>query len=73
MVALKPAKKVGADATGLRQSRRDCAWSSAGESGRREYVKLHALFNLETRAVETFEATREPSTSAGILRSSSLT
>ena len=54
---LKPARKVGADATGLRQSRRDCAWSSASDSGRREYVKLHALFNLETRTVETFEAT----------------
>lgn len=54
---LKPAKKVGVDATGLRQSRRNCAWSSAGESGRREYVKLHALFNLEARTVETFEVT----------------
>jgi len=54
---LKPAKKVGADATGLRQSRRDCAWSSTSEGGRREYVKLHALFNLETRTVEAFEAT----------------
>jgi len=53
----KPAKKVGADATGLRQSRRDCAWSSTSEEGRRGYVKLHALFNLETRTVETFEAT----------------
>jgi len=54
---LKPVKKVGADATGLRQSRRDGAWSSTSESGRRQYVKLHALFNLETRTVETFEAT----------------
>lgn len=54
---LKPAKKVGVDATGLRQSNRDGAWSSAGESGRREYVKLHALFNLEARTVETFEVT----------------
>lgn len=52
---LKPAKKVGADATGLRQSRRDRAWSST--SNRRGYVKLHALFNLETRTVEKFEAT----------------
>jgi len=55
---LEPAKKVGADATGLRQSRRDCAWSSASDSGRRGYVKLHALFNLEARTVETFETTR---------------
>lgn len=55
---LEPAKKVGADATGLRQSGRDCAWSSTSEGGRREYVKLHALFNLETRTVETFETTR---------------
>jgi len=55
---LEPSKKVGADATGLRQSRRDCAWSSTGEDGRRGYVKLHALFNLETRAVEVFMITR---------------
>lgn len=54
---LKPAKKLGVDATGLRQSRRDCAWSSTSESDRRGYVKLHGLFNLETRTVETFEAT----------------
>lgn len=53
---LKPAKRLGADATGLRQSRRDCACSSTSESGRWEYVKLHALFNLETRTVEAFEA-----------------
>lgn len=55
---LEPARNVGADATGLRQSRRDCAWSSKGESDKREYVKLHALFNLETGTVETFIATR---------------
>jgi len=54
----KSAEKVGADATGLRQSRRNCAWSSACAGGKREYVKLHALFNLETRTVEAFEATR---------------
>lgn len=54
---LNPAKQVGVDATGLRQSRRDCAWSSTSNSGRRGYVKLHGLFNLETRTVETFEAT----------------
>ena len=54
---LKPSKKLGADATGLRRSRRDCAWSSTSESGRRGYLKIHALFNLETRTVETFEAT----------------
>jgi len=55
---LEPAKKMGADATGLRQSRRDCAWSSTSEGGRREYVKPHALFNLETRTVERFGTTR---------------
>jgi transposase len=54
---LKPAKKVGPDATGLRQTRRDCAWSSASRSGRRQYLKLHALFNLESRTLEAFEAT----------------
>ncbi|MEA2089313.1 MAG: transposase [Thermoproteota archaeon] len=54
---LKPARKLGVDATGLRQSRRDCAWSSASDGGRRGYVKLHGLFNMETRAVENFEAT----------------
>lgn len=52
---LNPARKVGADATGMRRSMRDCAWSSTSE--RREYVKLHALFNLETGTVETFVAT----------------
>jgi len=55
---LKTPRKVGADATGMRQSRRDCAWSSTSEDGKREYVKLHALFNLETRAVEVFMITR---------------
>jgi len=54
---LKPAKKVDPDATGLRQSRRDCAWSSTSNSGRRQYLKLHALFNLESRTLEAFEAT----------------
>jgi len=46
---LKPAKKMGIDATGLRQFRRDCAWSSVSDSGRRGYVKLRAIFNLESR------------------------
>jgi hypothetical protein len=46
---LKPARKVGADATGMRQSKRDCAWSSASLDGRREYTKIHGLFNLENR------------------------
>jgi hypothetical protein len=50
---LEPSKKVGADATGLRQSKRDCAWSSTSEDGRRGYVKLHALFDLETGTIET--------------------
>ena len=54
---LGPAKQVGADATGLRQSKRDCAWSSTGSTGRKDYVKLHGLFNLETRALEAFEVT----------------
>jgi hypothetical protein len=52
---LKPAKKLGVDATGLRQSRRDRAWSST--SNRRGYVKIHALFNVEARTVETFKVT----------------
>jgi hypothetical protein len=55
---LKPARKVGADATGMRQSKRDCAWSSASLDGRREYTKINGLFNLETGTVEAFEATR---------------
>jgi len=55
---LKPARKVGADATGMRQSKRDCAWSSASENGRRQYTKIHGLFNLETGTVEAFEATK---------------
>jgi len=54
---LQPAKRVGADATGLRQSKRDGAWSSAGEEGRRGYVKLHALFDLESGAIQAMEAT----------------
>ena len=54
---LKPAKKVGADATGMRQSKRNCAWSSASPHDRREYAKIHGLFNLETGTVETFMAT----------------
>jgi len=54
---LKPSGKVGVDATGLRQSTRDCAWSSTEKDGRREYIKLHSLFNLETRTIQTFEAT----------------
>jgi transposase len=54
---LESAGKVGADATGLRQSRRNCAWSSTSNSSRREYMKVHALFNLETRTLETFEVT----------------
>jgi hypothetical protein len=54
---LGPAKQVGTDATGLRQSKRDCAWSSACCASRKGYVKLHGLFNLETRALEAFEAT----------------
>ena len=41
----------------MRQSKRDGAWSSASSGGRKGYVKLHGLFNLETRALETFEAT----------------
>lgn len=55
---LKPsAKKLGADATGLRQSKQDAAWSSTNSTRRRDYYKLHALFNLETNALEAFEAT----------------
>src|SRR4030067_717140 len=54
---LGPARRVGPDATGMRQSKRDCAWSSTGSAGRKDYVKLHGLFNLETRALEAFEIT----------------
>ncbi|MEM0488102.1 MAG: transposase [Candidatus Bathyarchaeia archaeon] len=54
---LKHARKVGADATGMRMSKRDCAWSSSSLNGRREYTKLHGLFNLETGTVEAFKAT----------------
>jgi len=55
---LKPPRKVGADATGMRQSKRDCAWPSASLDGRREYTKIHGLFNLETGTVEAFDATK---------------
>jgi len=55
---LKPAKKVGTDATGMRQSKRDCAWSSASLGLQKEYIKIHGLFNLETGTVEAFEATK---------------
>jgi hypothetical protein len=55
---LKPARKVSADATGMRSPKRDCPWSPAGLDGRREYTKIHGLFNLETGTVEAFEATR---------------
>jgi hypothetical protein len=68
---LKPAKKVGADATGMRQSKRDCAWSSASLDGRGEYTKTHGLFNLETGTVEAFEATKELSTNANTCQISS--
>ena len=54
---LGPAKKVGPDATGLRQSQREGSWSSASGERRKGYVKLHGLFNLETRALEAFEIT----------------
>lgn len=54
---LEPARRVGADATGLRQSKRDGAWSSANDDGRREYVKLHALFDLESGAIQALKAT----------------
>jgi len=54
---LKPAMKVGADATGLRQSMRDSAWASSDKEDRREYVKLHALFDLESGSIQTMKAT----------------
>jgi len=54
---LRPAKRVAADATGFRQSKRDSAWSSSDEEGRREYVKLNALFDLESGSIWTMEAT----------------
>lgn len=37
---LKSSGKVGVNATGLRQSTRDCPWSSTKEDGRRDYIKL---------------------------------
>jgi len=48
---LGPARRVGPDATGMRQSKQDCSWSSTGNAGRKDYVKLHGLFNLETRGL----------------------
>jgi hypothetical protein len=55
---LKHARKVDAYATGMRQSKRDCASSSASLDDRREYTKIYGLFNLETGTVEAFEATK---------------
>ncbi|MFQ6077233.1 MAG: transposase [Candidatus Bathyarchaeia archaeon] len=55
---LKAARRLGADATGLRQSKQEPSWSSAGEESRRGYVKLHALFDLESGTIHAMEATR---------------
>jgi hypothetical protein len=52
---LEESRRLGADATGLRQSTREGAWSGGGD--RRGYVKLHALFDLETGAIREVEAT----------------
>jgi len=50
--------RLGADATGLRQSTREGAWSNTSEGDRRGYVKIHALFDLETGAIREVEATQ---------------
>jgi hypothetical protein len=54
---IEGSKRLGADATGLRQSGRAAAWSNARRGDRRGYVKLHALFDLETGAIREVEAT----------------
>ena len=64
-------RNVGADATGLRQSKRDCAWSSTNAGGQRGYAKVHGLFDLETKTLEAFTVTagneRECSRLEGLL------
>jgi len=54
---IEGSRRLGADATGLRQSSREGAWSNAGRGDRRGYVKFHALFDLETGAIKEAEAT----------------
>ena len=68
---IEPPKQLGADATGLRQSKRDCAWSSTYHNGQRDYTKVHGLFDLETKTFEAFTITggteRECSRLEGLL------
>jgi len=68
---LRPPRQLGADATGLRQSKRDCSWSSTYHNGQRDYTKVHGLFDLETKTFEAFTITggteRECSTLEGLL------
>jgi len=54
---IKGPKRFGADAPGLRQSSREGAWSNARQGDRRSYLKLHALFDLETGTIKEVEAT----------------
>lgn len=54
---MKGSKRLGADATGLRQSSREGAWSNASQGDKRGYVKLHALFDLESDAIKKVEST----------------
>jgi len=49
---LKLAKEVDVDVVGQRHSGWNCTCSSAGESDRWEYVKLHVLSDLEARTAE---------------------
>jgi transposase len=67
----RSARNVGADATGLRQSKRDCAWSATNRGGQRGYAKVHGLFDLEAGTIEAFAVTagneRECSRLEGLL------
>jgi hypothetical protein len=55
------AKELGADATGLRQSKQEIAWSSTSRNGRRDCFNLHGFFSLETNTLEAFEITASTS------------
>jgi hypothetical protein len=54
---IKGSRRFGVDATGLHQSSCKGAWSNARQGDKRGYVKLHALFDLETSAIKEVEAT----------------
>lgn len=55
---LEGSRRLGADATDLRQFSRAAVWSNARRGDQRGYVKLHALFDLETGAIREVEATQ---------------